>query len=123
MQHSNLSQHNLLTDEVDINLNMLRVTMMNRIGRHINGTDVITIDDSRRSNRDVKFLKKLAQLATLGDSMGDGAILSLRAGAGNYSLAFGRPGDKVVTEVDAVAEGGVSRVGTTSPVGVGVRRQ
>ena len=123
MQHSNLSQRNLVTDEVDINLNMLRATVMNRIDHHIDGTDVVTIDDDHRSNRDVKFLEKLVQPATLGDSMGDGAILSLRAGAGNCSLAFGRPGDKVVTEVDAVAGGGASRVGATSPVGVGVRCQ
>jgi len=48
MEHPNLSQSNLLTDEVNIYLNMLRATMMNWILGHVGSADIITVDDRRR---------------------------------------------------------------------------
>jgi hypothetical protein len=91
---------------------MLRAAMMNWVGCHIDSTDVVTIDNCRRSNRDVKLLKKLPQPAALGDDMSHSSVLRLRTG--------GRPRDEIVAEVDAEARGGASRVGAASPIRIRV---
>jgi hypothetical protein len=57
MEHLDLSQNNLLTDEVNIYLNMLHVTMMNWICSHVDGTDVVTVVDRYRRDGCMKLLK------------------------------------------------------------------
>ena len=57
MEHPNLSQSNLLTDEVNIYLNMLRATMMNWIGSHVDSTNIIAEDDRRRRDGCMELLK------------------------------------------------------------------
>jgi len=47
MDHSNLSQSNLLTNEGNIYLNMLHAMMMNWILGHVGSADIITVDDRR----------------------------------------------------------------------------
>jgi len=95
---------------------MLRAAMMNWVGCHIDSTDVVTIDNCRRSNRDVKLLKKLPQPAALGDDMSHSSVLRLHTGAGDGGLSLGRPRDEIVAEVDAEAGGGASRVGAANPI-------
>ena len=43
MQDTEITNGNTLADEVEINLNMLRALMLNRVGGHVDGTDVVTI--------------------------------------------------------------------------------
>lgn len=50
MEHPNLSQRTLLTDEVDANLNMLHATMMYGVGRHVDSTHIVAVDN--RHQRD-----------------------------------------------------------------------
>jgi hypothetical protein len=57
MEHPDLSQNDLLTDEVNIYLNVLRVTMMNLIGSHVDSTDVVTVDNRCRRDGCMKLLK------------------------------------------------------------------
>ena len=57
MKHPDLSQSNLLMDEVNIYLNMLRATMMNWIGSHVDSTDIVAVDDRRRRDGCMKLLK------------------------------------------------------------------
>ena len=45
MMHTNVSQHDLLVEEVNINLDVLGTSMMNWIGCHIDNIDVVAIDD------------------------------------------------------------------------------
>jgi hypothetical protein len=120
MQYADLAQSDILADKVNINLDMLGAPMMNRIGRHVDCTHIVAINDSRTSNRDVELLKKLPKPVAFGDSMGDGMVLSLSTGAWDSGLALGRLGDQVVTEVDTVAGCGAPRVRTTAPVSIRV---
>jgi hypothetical protein len=69
MKNSNLPQGNLLSDEVDVNLDMLRAPMMDRVGCHIDSTDVVTVDNGGGVQRDMELLEKLAQPAALGDGV------------------------------------------------------
>ena len=47
MEHPDLSQRNLVTDEVNVNLNMLRAAMMNWVGGHVDRTDVVAVYNRR----------------------------------------------------------------------------
>jgi hypothetical protein len=59
--------------------------MMNWIGSHI--------DERSLGERNVKFLKKMAQPTTLRNSMSNITIFCLCTGTGDYSLALRRPRD------------------------------
>jgi len=60
VENTDFPQGDLLTDEVDVDLDMLGATMMDRVGGHIDRADVVAIDNGRNNNRNVKFLEKLA---------------------------------------------------------------
>jgi RNase adaptor protein for sRNA GlmZ degradation len=60
MKDANLSEGHLLSEKVDVYLNGLRVTMLDGIGRHVNSTYVVTIDNSGGLHRKVQVLEKLA---------------------------------------------------------------
>jgi hypothetical protein len=40
----NFPNGNLITDEVEINLNMLYVLILNQVGRQVDSTDIIIVD-------------------------------------------------------------------------------
>ena len=86
MEDPNLSQGHLFADEVNVDLDMLRATMMDRVGGHVDRADVVTINKRRRSNGDMELLEKLSDLATLGDGVDDRPVLGLSTGAGDRSL-------------------------------------
>jgi len=91
MEDPDLTQGHLLTDEVDVNLDVLRAPMMYRIGCHVYCTHIITVDNSGRSERDMKLLEKLAQPATFSHSMSYSTILRLSTGSRHRGLALGGP--------------------------------
>ena len=70
MKNSNMSQTDLLTDEVDVDPDVLGAAMMDRIGHHVDSANIVAIDNHRSSNRDMRLLKKLTKPTTLGNSMG-----------------------------------------------------
>jgi hypothetical protein len=57
MKNSGGSDNNLVTDEVQINLDVLGVLMLHRVSREINDTYVITVNNSSSMKRGVKFFK------------------------------------------------------------------
>jgi hypothetical protein len=44
MQNVNFPNGDLVTNEVEIDLNMLRALMLNRVGRQVDDTDIVAID-------------------------------------------------------------------------------
>ena len=60
MKNTTITNGNPLPDEVEVNLNMLGALMLNWIGGHVDGADVITIHQRRAAKRSVKLLLKLA---------------------------------------------------------------
>ena len=93
MKHPDLSQGNLLTDEVNIYLNALRAMMMNWVGGHIDSTDVVAVDDRRRRNGCMELLEQLTKPTRLSHSVRNSTILSLRTRTRDRSLSFGGPRD------------------------------
>jgi hypothetical protein len=45
MKNPDLSKRHLLANEVNVNLDLLRPSVVNRVGRHVDGTHVVTVDN------------------------------------------------------------------------------
>ena len=89
VEDANLPQGHLLANEVDVDLDMLGATVVDRISSHIDGANVVAVDHCSQGNRDVKFLKELPNPAAFGDDMCNSPVFGLRAGVGDHGLAFG----------------------------------
>jgi hypothetical protein len=57
VQDACFTEGDSLSDEVQINLNMLGPLMLDRIAGEVNSTDVITIDHGSTAKRMVKLLQ------------------------------------------------------------------
>jgi hypothetical protein len=75
MQNPNVTNSNSLSDEVEINLNMLGTLMLYRIGGHVDCTDIVAIYQCCALEGGVKLQKKLAQPSGLCNSICHCAIL------------------------------------------------
>ena len=103
MKNTNFAESHLLANEVDVDLNVLGTAVVDQVGSHVDGADVVAVDHGSHLQRDMEFLNELAQPATFGDHMSDSPVLSLRTGPGHRGLPFGRPGHQAVSEEDAEA--------------------
>ena len=57
VQNTHITEGDALSDEVEINLDMLRTLMLNWVRGEINHTDIVTIDNSRTPERLMEFLQ------------------------------------------------------------------
>jgi hypothetical protein len=103
----NFAEGDTLTNEVDVDLNVLGAAMLHWIGRHVDGGDVVIVDKCSRGKRMMELLKKLTKLAALSHRMGDGLVLGFSTGARDGGLMLGGPRDQTVAVVDIVAQHGV----------------
>jgi hypothetical protein len=92
MENTDLTDDNLLSDEMKINLHMLCALMLNGVGGEVHDTDVVAIDESAVRWRGLELMQELAQPGDLNHTIGDGTVLGFGAGAGDDSLSLGRPG-------------------------------
>ena len=120
MKNSEITNCNPLPNEVKINLDVFRALMLNRVGGHVDSTDIITIYQCSAAKRGTKLLKELAQPSSLSNSIGHSAILSLRTGPRDSRLALRGPGDEVVTKKHSIARCGLARIWTTGPINISV---
>ena len=89
MKNTNFAESHLLANEVDVDLNVLGPAVVDRVGSHVDSAHIIAVDHGSHLQRNMKFLKELAQLATLGDHMSNSPVLGLRTGPGHRGLSFG----------------------------------
>jgi hypothetical protein len=55
MQDTKITGSNPFSDEVKINLDVLGVLMLDRVGGHVDSTDVVTIHQCGATERGVEF--------------------------------------------------------------------
>ena len=80
MENTNLAESHLLTDEVDVNLDVLGTVVVDRVGCHVDNADVVTVNDCGDLQRNMKFLKELSKPTTLCDHMSNSPVLGFRTG-------------------------------------------
>ena len=56
MKNTNFAESHLLANEVDVDLNVLGTAVMNWVGYHVDSADIVAIDDSGDSQRNMQFL-------------------------------------------------------------------
>jgi hypothetical protein len=93
-----LTNDNLLSNEIKINLHMLCMLMLNGVGGEVYGADVVTVDESAALWWSLELMQELVQPGGLSHTIGDGTVLGFGTGAGDDSLPLGRSGDQVVPE-------------------------
>jgi hypothetical protein len=98
MKNMDSSKGNSFSNEVKINLNVFGTLMLNGVGRHVHGANVVIIDQGGLVQRCVQLSQQLAQPGGLSDGIGNNTILSFSTGARYNVLALGRPGDLVTKE-------------------------
>ena len=94
VENTQLSESHFLAHEVDVELDVLRASMMNWVGRHVRGGDVVAVHHGGLGQRHAELAEKLTKRAALGDSVGDRTVLCLRTRPGDCGLSFRRPGDE-----------------------------
>jgi hypothetical protein len=103
MEDADLTDGDLLSDKMEINLYMLGTLMLNRVGGEVHGDDVVTVDKGAPRRRALELMEQLLQPSGLRHTVGDDTVLSLRAGTGDDSLPFGRPGHQVGPQKHRIA--------------------
>jgi hypothetical protein len=88
MKNPDLSKRHLLANEVNVDLDVLRASVVDRVGRHVDGTHVVTVDNGGGGQGNMELLKQLADPAALGDGVGDRTVLGLGAGPGDGGLSL-----------------------------------
>jgi hypothetical protein len=89
MEHADLTNGDLFSNEVKINLRMLGALVLNGVVGEVHNTYVVTVDERTPRRRRLELQQQLAQPGGLSHTIGDGAVLSLRTGAGDDSLPLG----------------------------------
>jgi hypothetical protein len=57
MENSNLTKGHLFVDEVNVDLDVLRSLVVDWVGRHVDGADIVAEDNSGGGQLDVEFLE------------------------------------------------------------------
>jgi hypothetical protein len=99
---------------------MLRALMLHGVGGEVDRADIVAVDEGGALEGTVELVEELAQPGGLCHAVGHGTILGLSAGARDDGLTLGGPRDEVGAQEHSVTGGGPARVGTASPVSVGV---
>jgi hypothetical protein len=94
--------------------------MLHGISGEIDRANVVAVDKGDALKGAIELLEKLARPGGLCHAVGHSAILGLCARAGDGGLSLGGLGDEVGAQEHGVTESGPARVGTVSPVSVGV---
>jgi hypothetical protein len=120
VENTNITGGHTLTDEVKVDLHMLRALMLHGTGGEVDRVDVVAIDEGGTLEGAMQLLEKLAKLGGLDHTAGHSAVLSLSAESQDDGLPLHGLGDDVGTQEHGVTKSGSARVGAISAISVGV---
>jgi hypothetical protein len=103
MEDAELTDGNLLSDKMKINLHMLCALMLNGVGGEVHGADIVAVDKCAPRRWGLELVEQLTQPSGLSHAVGNGTILGLSAGAGDDGLPLGRSGNQVVPQEHRIA--------------------
>jgi hypothetical protein len=118
MKNAHSTKSNLLTDEMDIQLNVFGSPVMYWIGRHVYCTDIIAVNNGGCMNRTVQLLKYMANPTSFSNTGGHGTIFRFSRRARYRGLSAGGPAYQIVSKIYAVPGSRASGIRETNPVGI-----
>jgi hypothetical protein len=83
MKYSHIPNGDVLMDEVEVELGMLRALMLDGVGGEVHGANVVTIDKGAPHQRTMQLLEYLTKPCRLGDAVSHSAVHGLGARAEN----------------------------------------
>jgi hypothetical protein len=123
MKNPNITDSHPVTNEMQVNLHMLRPLMLNQVGGEVHGADVVAVDKGALGERAVKLGQELSKSGHLHHAVSSSPVLRLSTRAGDNRLSLGRPGDQVAAEEDGITCGRAARVRAPHLVSVSIDNQ
>jgi hypothetical protein len=123
MENPNVADGKPVTNEVQVDLHMLRPLMLNRVGAEVHGADVVKVDKCGLCERATELTQELSKPDHLCHTVSNSPVLCLGTRVGDNRLPLGRPGDEVTAQEHGIPSGGAAGVRTTSLVSVDVDNQ
>jgi hypothetical protein len=102
MANPNIANCHPVSNEVQVNLHMLRPLMLNRVGGEVHGADVVAVDKRALGERAAKLSQELSEPGRLSHAVSNSPVLRLSTRARDHRLSLGRPGDQVAAEEDGI---------------------
>ena len=102
MENTDIADSHPVTNEVQVNLHILRPLVLNRVGGEVHGADVVAVDERALGERAVKLSQELSEPGRLRHAVSNSPVLRLNTRAGDNRLSLGRPGDQVAAEEDGI---------------------
>lgn len=90
--------YQLIHEQMNVNLYKFCSLMINRICRHVHDTDVVTLNDCCFGCCGTYFTQKITNLDCFYKWIGYASVFSPCTRTRDNTLAFGGPGDEVITE-------------------------
>jgi hypothetical protein len=103
MKNPNIANSHPVTNEVQVNLHMLRPLMLNLVGGEVHGADVVAVDECALAERAVKLNQELSEPGRLSHAVSNNLVLRLSTRARDNRLSLRRSRDQVAAE-----EGGIT---------------
>jgi hypothetical protein len=102
MENPNIANSHPVSNEVQVNLHIVRPLMMNPVGGELHGADVVAVDERALGERAMKLNQELSEPGCLSHAISNSPVLRLSTRARDHRLSLGRPGDQVATEEDGI---------------------
>jgi hypothetical protein len=103
MEDADLTDGNLLSNKMKINLYMLGALILNGVGGEVHDGDIIAVDKCALRRRGLELVEQLTQPGGLSHAVDNDTILGLSAGAEDDGLPLSRPGNQVVPQEHRMA--------------------
>ena len=103
MQNTDMAKSHLIPNKMDIKLNVLGATMMNRVGGEVDGGDVVVVNKRDLVDITKQLLEQMMKPGAFGNGVSHYPILCLSTRAGERWLSLGRPRDQRGPKVDTIA--------------------
>jgi hypothetical protein len=112
VQYTSFTEGDSFSNEVQVNLDMLRALVLDEVGGEVDNTDIVTINNCGAAKRTSKFLQKVTQPTGLSDSIRNSVIFSLCTRLGHCRLTLGQPRNEIVPEKHRMTRCGFAGVRT-----------
>jgi len=60
MENVDITSNNSFADEVEVDLDVLGALMLNGVGGHVHGADVVAVDQDGAAKQSMEFLEELS---------------------------------------------------------------
>jgi hypothetical protein len=98
VKNPNMTEGDLLSNKIEININMLHSLMLHWVVREIYNIDIVAIDQGGTTKGVAKLKKQLTQPSSFSNTIHHSTVFSFDTRSGDRMLTLGRPRHQVIPE-------------------------